>query len=142
MDSDFCSANRIFCTHTHLCSRQNWRYELPQDAVMQKCILPAKAASDIIFKSNSHKSVESRRFCALIFVLRSFQAAFSLIKTPNTIIQEAIMNQSESGRFLGTEKIPKLMLKFSIPCVLSLLVSALCMVLRRRMRRLSQHLSG
>ncbi len=35
------------------------------------------------------------------------------------------MNQSESGRFLGTEKIPKLMLKFSIPCVLSLLVSAL-----------------
>lgn len=35
------------------------------------------------------------------------------------------MNQSESGQFLGTEKIPKLMLKFSIPCVLSLLVSAL-----------------
>ncbi len=35
------------------------------------------------------------------------------------------MNQSESGQFLGTEKISKLMLKFSIPCVLSLLVSAL-----------------
>ena len=35
------------------------------------------------------------------------------------------MNQSESGQFLGTEKISKLMLKFSVPCVLSLLVSAL-----------------
>ncbi len=35
------------------------------------------------------------------------------------------MNQSESSQFLGTEKISKLMLKFSIPCVLSLLVSAL-----------------
>lgn len=35
------------------------------------------------------------------------------------------MNQSENSQFLGTEKIAKLMLKFSIPCVLSLLVSAL-----------------
>lgn len=35
------------------------------------------------------------------------------------------MNQSETSRFLGTEKISKLMIKFSIPCVLSLLVSAL-----------------
>lgn len=35
------------------------------------------------------------------------------------------MNQSETSQFLGTEKISKLMLKFSIPCVLSLLVSAL-----------------
>lgn len=35
------------------------------------------------------------------------------------------MNQSETSRFLGTEKISKLMMKFSIPCVLSLLVSAL-----------------
>lgn len=35
------------------------------------------------------------------------------------------MNQSESSQFLGTEKISKLMLKFSVPCVLSLLVSAL-----------------
>lgn len=35
------------------------------------------------------------------------------------------MNQSENSRFLGEAKIPKLMLKFSIPCVLSLLVSAL-----------------
>ncbi len=34
------------------------------------------------------------------------------------------MNQSENSQFLGTEKIGKLMLKFSIPCVLSLLVSA------------------
>ncbi|MBO5204185.1 MAG: cytidylate kinase family protein [Clostridia bacterium] len=35
------------------------------------------------------------------------------------------MNQEQSGQFLGKEKITKLMLKFSIPCVLSLLVSAL-----------------
>lgn len=35
------------------------------------------------------------------------------------------MSQSENSQFLGTEKISKLMLKFSIPCVLSLLVSAL-----------------
>ena len=35
------------------------------------------------------------------------------------------MNQSENSQFLATEKIGKLMLKFSVPCVLSLLVSAL-----------------
>lgn len=31
----------------------------------------------------------------------------------------------QSSKYLGTEKIPKLMLKFSIPCVLSLVISAL-----------------
>ncbi|MBQ9804932.1 MAG: hypothetical protein IJW49_00260, partial [Clostridia bacterium] len=35
------------------------------------------------------------------------------------------MNQEQTQQFLGKEKISKLMLKFSIPCVLSLLVSAL-----------------
>lgn len=35
------------------------------------------------------------------------------------------INGEQSSKNLGTEKIPKLMLKFSIPCVLSLLVSAL-----------------
>ena len=35
------------------------------------------------------------------------------------------MEQVENSQFLGTEKIGKLILKFSIPCVLSLLVSAL-----------------
>lgn len=35
------------------------------------------------------------------------------------------MEKLEQSNFLGTEKIPRLMLKFSIPCVLSLLVSAL-----------------
>lgn len=35
------------------------------------------------------------------------------------------MNQTDNSQFLGTEKISKLMLKFSLPCVLSLLVSAL-----------------
>lgn len=39
--------------------------------------------------------------------------------------KEDFMNQSENSQFLGTERIGKLMLKFSIPCVLSLLVSAL-----------------
>lgn len=38
---------------------------------------------------------------------------------------EVFMDQSESSQFLGTEKISKLMIKFSVPCVLSLLVSAL-----------------
>ncbi|MGN0806597.1 MAG: MATE family efflux transporter [Candidatus Coproplasma sp.] len=35
------------------------------------------------------------------------------------------MNQTDNGQFLGNERLGKLMLKFSIPCVLSLLVSAL-----------------
>ncbi|MCM1055105.1 MAG: cytidylate kinase family protein [Bacteroides sp.] len=35
------------------------------------------------------------------------------------------MNQEKNQNFLGTEKISRLMLKFSVPCVLSLLVSAL-----------------
>ncbi len=35
------------------------------------------------------------------------------------------MEKQEQTNFLGTEKIPKLMLKFCIPCVISLLVSAL-----------------
>jgi len=35
------------------------------------------------------------------------------------------MSQDQNSQFLGKEKISKLMLKFSIPCVLSLLVSAL-----------------
>ena len=35
------------------------------------------------------------------------------------------MNRSETNQYLGKEKISKLMLKFSVPCVLSLLVSAL-----------------
>lgn len=35
------------------------------------------------------------------------------------------MEKSTSSQFLGTEKISKLILKFSIPCILSLLVSAL-----------------
>ncbi len=35
------------------------------------------------------------------------------------------MNENQSSQFLGTEKISKLMVKFSVPCVLSLLVSAL-----------------
>ena len=33
--------------------------------------------------------------------------------------------EGQSSHFLGTEKINKLILKFSIPCILSLLVSAL-----------------
>lgn len=38
--------------------------------------------------------------------------------------KEVFMEETKN-EYLGTEKIPKLMLKFSIPCVLSLLVSAL-----------------
>ncbi|PWM71682.1 MAG: MATE family efflux transporter [Bacillota bacterium] len=35
------------------------------------------------------------------------------------------MEQAEKNRFLGEEKLTKLMLKFSLPCILSLLISAL-----------------
>ena len=35
------------------------------------------------------------------------------------------MEKQEQENFLGTEKLSKIMLKFCIPCVLSLLVSAL-----------------
>ena len=35
------------------------------------------------------------------------------------------MNQQSGSRYLGEEKISKLMLKFSIPCILSQLVSSL-----------------
>lgn len=35
------------------------------------------------------------------------------------------MDETSSGQFLGTEKLSRLMVKFSVPCVLSLLVSAL-----------------
>ncbi len=35
------------------------------------------------------------------------------------------MNKEQNSQFLGTEKISKLMVKFSVPCVMSLLVSAL-----------------
>ena len=35
------------------------------------------------------------------------------------------MTQTDSSQYLGKEKITKLMLKFSIPCILSLLVSSL-----------------
>lgn len=35
------------------------------------------------------------------------------------------MNQKQNSQFLETEKLSKLMVKFSVPCVLSLLVSAL-----------------
>ena len=34
------------------------------------------------------------------------------------------MNSNESSRFLGEEKINRLMLKFSIPCIMSLLISS------------------
>ena len=35
------------------------------------------------------------------------------------------MNNKQEIRMLGEEKIPKLLLKFSIPCVMGLLISAL-----------------
>lgn len=35
------------------------------------------------------------------------------------------MEQSEKSKFLGEAKISKLLLKFSVPCILSLLISAL-----------------
>lgn len=60
----------------------------------------------------------------LFFCLPQFSGSFSRIKTPNIYLED-IMNQEQNSQFLGTEKISKLMVKFSVPCVLSLLVSAL-----------------
>lgn len=40
-------------------------------------------------------------------------------------MEEAIEQTSDKNSYLGTEKLLKLMLKFSIPCVLSLVISAL-----------------
>lgn len=41
------------------------------------------------------------------------------------------MNQEQSQQFLGSERIPRLMLKFSVPCVLSLLISAIYNIVDR-----------
>ena len=60
----------------------------------------------------------------IFYVLRRFHALFTPTKTIK-LYSEDIMENQEQASFLGTEKIPKLMLKFCIPCVLSLLVSAL-----------------
>lgn len=74
---------------------------------------------------NSKKRVEFQPFCALfLFALRRFHAFFPLTKTKN-LLEAIIMPEIGQTNFLGTEKISKLILKFCIPCVLSLLVSAL-----------------
>jgi len=54
-----------------------------------------------------------------------FEGLFSDKDSKIFYLMEVFMNQEQSQQFLGKEKISKLMLKFSIPCVLSLLVSAL-----------------
>lgn len=36
------------------------------------------------------------------------------------------MEETNANSFLGTEKIGKLMRKYAIPCIISLLVAALC----------------
>ncbi len=48
-----------------------------------------------------------------------------LFAVSNNFNWRKFMNQEQNSQFLGTEKISKLMVKFSVPCVLSLLVSAL-----------------
>lgn len=56
--------------------------------------------------------------------MRRFQTFFTPTKTNNPL-SEAVMSNEQNSEFLGKEKISKLMVKFCIPCVLSLLVSAL-----------------
>lgn len=48
-----------------------------------------------------------------------------LPRTKNKIKKGKIMSLSQSSSYFGEEKINKLMLKFSIPCIMSLLVSSL-----------------
>ena len=48
-----------------------------------------------------------------------------LQRTKNKIKKGKIMSLSQSSSYFGEEKINKLMLKFSIPCIMSLLVSSL-----------------
>lgn len=71
---------------------------------------------DIIIFVEQPKTYKERRnhdgFCAFFCSLKNQ-------------FQEVIMNKDQSSQLLGTEKISRLMVKFSIPCVLSLLVSAL-----------------
>ena len=74
---------------------------------------------------NSKKCVQIRRIYALfLFVLRRFLRNLSSDKD-GRIVWRLSMEEQAKESFLGTEKISKLMLKFCIPCVLSLLVSAL-----------------
>lgn len=60
----------------------------------------------------------------LIFCSSQISDALSLTKT-EIRLEVLCMSYSQSTEFLGKEKISKLMLKFCIPCVLSLLISAL-----------------
>ena len=47
------------------------------------------------------------------------------VRKKNPISRERYRSMSEHENFLGTQPIGKLLLKFSVPCVLSMLVSAL-----------------
>jgi Na+-driven multidrug efflux pump len=62
---------------------------------------------------------------AAFFILAQFSGSFFSDKDSNLFFSEASMEQEKNSQFLGEEKLSKLMLKFSIPCILSLLVSAL-----------------
>jgi len=43
----------------------------------------------------------------------------------NIVYEEEVMENKESNKFLGEEKVSKLLLKFAVPCIFSLLISSL-----------------
>ncbi len=67
----------------------------------------------------------SHKFYVLFLRPAQFSGSFFSDKDSKIKTQGETMDQIENSKFLGTEKISRLMLKFSVPCVLSLLVSAL-----------------
>lgn len=70
---------------------------------------------------------EQSRTCVL-FIYKFYGTGlcrFAFLMGKEPVRQEVFMEQNENSQFLGEGNISKLMLKFSIPCVLSLLVSAL-----------------
>jgi len=89
-----------------------------------QCVLTKRNRFDKINKSNSYPRKIHDKFYAVFFVLRSFQVAFSPKKTPQNF-GRFFMEENKNSDYLGTENLSKLMLKFCIPCVLSLVVSAL-----------------
>ena len=81
-------------------------------------ILLSWAAECVEFRANSTH---------LFFCPSQFLGSFSLIKTPTKIfiIREEDHGTDKSKSYTWGEKISKLLVKFSIPCILSLLISAL-----------------
>jgi len=74
---------------------------------------------------NSGNGVEFRQNLRCFFLLSTQVSGVLSSDKDDDFFQEVVMSNFQNSTFLGKEKIAKLMLKFCVPCVLSLLVSAL-----------------